>query len=545
MLFQVLAKGATMSQPQSRPSAEKFFLTTSIPYVNGKPHVGHALEFVQADMIARYQWMLGKDVYFLTGTDDNSLKNVRAAEKEGISTADLVDRNSQRFVDLARALAVDNDGFIRTHSEKHFRGAQKLWSFCRPEDIYKKTYQGLYCVGCEAYYAEEELAGGKCPTHGVEPEVVEEENYFFRLSAYQERLEQIIAGDEYRIFPEFRKNEVLGFIRGGLRDFSISRSRARARDWGIPVPGDPSQVMYVWFDALSNYVTGLDYGEPGAGTDPANLYTRYWPADAHVIGKDIIRFHAVYWPAMLLSAGLALPRHLFVHGFITFGGAKMAKSSGLVIDPFDLVERYGAEVVRYYLARHIHSFQDSDFLIEATEDGGVRCAGLEEAYNAALANGIGNLASRSLTMIEKNGGATIQPRPCENEPERAVIDKFAEVFAAYEDLMAGYDFSQALNKAWEAVAALDGYINARAPWALAKDPTKVEALKDVLYVLAEGLRMLGSLLWPAMPATAGEIWRRLGLAVTPAQVPWEKQRQWGMLEAGLKVEKGAALFPRR
>jgi methionyl-tRNA synthetase len=517
---------------------KKFYTTTSIPYVNGKPHIGHALEFVQTDVIARFARQRGLDAFFLTGTDDNSLKNVRAAEKEGIPTGELVARNSERFVELARALEIANDGFIRTHSEKHFAGVRKLWSACRPQDIYKKSYKGLYCVGCEVFYGEGELQDGKCPTHGTPPEEIEEENYFFRLSAYQTRLEQVIANDEYRIFPEFRKNEVLSFIRGGLDDFSISRSQARARDWGIPVPGDPGQVMYVWFDALGNYLTGIDYGEDG------DRYRRYWPCDVHVIGKDIIRFHAVYWPAMLLSAGVSLPKHLFVHGFINLGGAKIAKSAGIAVDPFELVDKFGAETLRYYLMRHIHPFQDSDFLIETTEDGGVRFSGLEEAYNAALANGIGNLASRSLTLIVKNGGGTIEPRPCEGAAEREVTARFDEIFGAYETLMAGYDFAQALNKVWEGVATLDGYINTRAPWGLAKDPAKADDLKDVLYTLAEGLRALGALLWPTMPATAAEIWRRLGLEKSPADVDWTEQKRWGMLTAGLRVEKGEALFPR-
>jgi methionyl-tRNA synthetase len=518
--------------------SDRFYTTTSIPYVNGTPHIGHALEFVQADVIARYARQRGLDTFFLTGTDDNSLKNVRAAEKEGIPTGDLVARNSRRFVDLARTLEITNDDFIRTHSEKHFTGVQKLWSACRPEDIYKKTYRGMYCVGCEVFYGESELQDGKCPTHGTPPEPVEEENYFFRLSNYQQALERIVGDDEYRIFPEFRKNEVLGFIRGGLEDFSISRSHTRAKDWGVPVPGDPGQVMYVWFDALGNYLTGIDYGEE------SERFRRYWPCATHVIGKDIIRFHAVYWPAMLLSAGLPLPKHLFVHGFINLGGAKIAKTAGVVIDPFALVEQFGAETVRYFLMRHIHPFQDSEFVVEATDDGGVRYAGVEEAHNAALAHGIGNLASRSLTLIEKNGGGTIEPRACAGSDEQGVIAKFAEIAAGYENFMAGYDFQQALNKVWEGVATLDGYISTHAPWALAKDPTKSEDLKDVLYTLAEGLRLLATLLWPTMPATAEEIARRLGLTAFPESGSWAEQIRWGRLPPGLKIDKGAPLFPR-
>ncbi len=512
----------------------RFYATTSIPYVNGRPHIGHALEFIQTDLIARFQRQLGKDVFFLTGTDDNSLKNVRAAEKEGISTQELVDRNSQRFVELLRALEITNDDFIRTAGPRHFRGVQKLWSACNPDDIYKKTYRGLYCVGCETYYAEDELKEGKCPVHNVEPELVEEENYFFRLSRYQQPLEELIASGRYRIVPDFRRNEMLSFIRGGLLDFSVSRSQQRARNWGVPVPGDPGQVMYVWFDALGNYITGLDFGKPDAESDPQNRYARYWPCNVHVIGKDIIRFHAIYWPAMLMSAGLPLPRELFVHGFINIAGAKMAKSAGNFVDPFELVEKYGVEVVRYYLARHIHPVQDSDFSYEA----------LEEAYTAGLANGIGNLVSRSLTMIEKSGGGRIKPRACEGAEERTVRARFDEVFAGYERLMQDYDFAQAMNKIWEGVATLDGYINQKAPWSMAKDPAQADALEEVLYTLAEGVRMLGSLLHAAMPATAAEIWRRLGLKQSPSDIAWEDQKRWGLLSEGLQVDKGSPLFPR-
>lgn len=507
----------------------KFYITTAIPYVNATPHLGHAFEYVQTDVVARYHRQKGEEVYFLTGADENSLKNVQAAEAEGIPTAELVARNTQRFIDMIGALGISNDGFIRTVSPEHYAGCQKIWADSRPEDIYKKTYKGLYCVGCEAFYTEEELVDGKCPEHQRPPELVEEENYFFRLSAYQERLEKLIASDEYKIVPESRKNEVLSFIRMGLQDFSISRSRARARDWGIPVPGDPSQVMYVWYDALSNYITGLGYG-----TEHDELYQRFWPCDVHVIGKGIIRFHAVYWPAMLLSAGIALPKNLFVHGYVNLGGAKMSKSLGTVVDPFELVEKYGVSTVRYYLMRHIHPVQDSDFTIEA----------LETAYNADLANGIGNLLSRSLTMIEKNAGGEIKVAPCAGEAERAIQAKFAETFESYERLMDNFEFSQALAKVWEAETALDKYITDKKPWEMAKSPERRGEMEDVFYTLAEGLRMLASLIYPAVPTVAEEIWSRLGLAQSPVEVAWAEQKRWGLLQDGLKVSKGAPLFPR-
>jgi methionyl-tRNA synthetase len=507
----------------------RFYTTTSIPYVNASPHLGHAMEYVQTDVVSRWHRQLGEDVFFLTGADENSLKNVRAAEAEGIPTSELVQRNTERFLELIHALGVTHDGFIRTVSPEHFAGCQKLWSSCRPEDIYKKAYHGLYCVGCEAFYSEDELSEGKCPEHQRVPEPVEEINYFFRLSNYQERLERLITTGEYKIIPDTRRNEILSFIRMGLQDFSISRSRARAREWGVPVPGDPSQVMYVWFDALSNYITGLGYG-----SETTALYEKYWPADVHVIGKGIIRFHAVYWPAMLLSAGLPLPRSLFVHGYINLGGTKMSKTLGTVIDPFELVERYGTETVRYYLMRGVHPTQDSDFNVEQ----------LEQGYTAELANGIGNLLSRSLAMIERNAGGVIRKVPCDGADEQAVIVKFAQVFAAYEMLMASFDFSQALDRVWEAEATLDRYINDRKPWDLAKDPARADELASVFYLLAEGLRMLGSLMYATLPETAAEIWRRLGLEREQLSVSWEDQKRWGFLPGGLHVQKGTPLFPR-
>lgn len=507
----------------------KFYITTAIPYVNATPHLGHAFEYVQTDVVARYHRQHGQDVFFLTGADENSLKNVQAAEAEGIPTAELVARNTQRFIEMIGTLGISNDSFIRTVSKEHYDGCQKLWSDSRPEDIYKKSYKGLYCVGCEAFYNEAELVNGLCPEHQRAPELVEEENYFFRLSAYQEQLERIIASDEYKIVPESRKNEVLSFIRMGLQDFSISRSRARARDWGIPVPGDDNQVMYVWYDALSNYITGLGYG-----TADETLFERYWPCDTHVIGKGIIRFHAVYWPAMLLSAGVALPRSLFVHGYVNLGGTKMSKSLGTVIDPLELAAKYGVAPLRYYLMRHIHPVQDSDFTVEA----------LETAYNADLANGIGNLLSRSLTMIEKNAGGEIKKTAGEGAAETAIRVKFEETFEAYERLMEGFEFSQALARVWEAETALDKYITDKKPWEMAKSPDRRGEMEDVFYTLAEGLRMLASLVYPVIPTVAEEIWRRLGLAQSPVEVPWADQKRWGYLTDGLKVEKGQPLFPR-
>ena len=479
---------------------KKFYITTAIPYVNASPHIGFALELVQADAVARYHRQKNEDTFFLTGADENSLKNVQAAEIEGLAVRALVDRNTAKFVALTKALNISNDDFIRTVSEKHFAGAQKLWAACRPEDLYKKKYKGLYCVGCEQFYTQKELVDGKCPEHQTKPEVVEEENYFFKLSNYQKRLEKLIASDEYRIVPETKKNEVLSFIRMGLEDFSISRSQQRAKNWGVPVPGDPTQVMYVWFDALSNYITGLDYATAG------QLYQDYWLKNenrVHVIGKGIIRFHAVYWPAMLMSAGLDLPKTLFVHGYINIGGGKMSKSLGNVVDPFALVEKYGAEVVRYYLLRHIHPVVDSDFDLKS----------LEQAYNADLANGLGNLVSRVSGLIEQNN------------VKIKVDSKKLPVQSAkdLDQLMAQFVFDQALKFIWAKVSELDSYISEKKPWAMAKIESQKKELTECLTKAAAEILAIASLLKPFLPQTAAKI---------------EK------IFTAPKIKKGESLFPR-
>ena len=472
---------------------KKFYITTAIPYVNGDPHIGHALEFVQTDVVARYHRQAGDDVFFLTGADENSLKNVQAAEKEGISTKKLVDRNTKKFIDLAKILNISNDDFIRTVDKKHFAGAQKLWSACKPEDIYKKKYKGLYCVGCEQFYTEKELVDDKCPEHKTKPEVVEEQNYFFKLSNYQKQLEKLIESDEYKVVPETRKNEVLSFIKMGLEDFSISRSVARAKNWGVGVLGDDSQVMYVWFDALSNYITGLDYAKDG------KKYKKYWPADAHVIGKGIIRFHAVYWPAMLLSAGVKLPKELFVHGYINIEGGKMSKSLGNVIDPFELIKKYGVDPVRYYLLRYVHPVQDSDFSIKK----------FEQAYTADLSNGIGNLVSRVSGLIEQNNvKIKLEIKHNQDKTVTKLVDK--------------YSFDQALKHVWEKVADADGYISEIEPWVLAKE-NKTKELTEVLNKVTNDILEISYLLQPFLSETAKQI---------------EK------IFTAKKIKKAKALFPR-
>src|SRR3990167_1031566 len=366
------------------------YVTASIPYVNASPHLGHALEAVQVDVLARhYRKKLGKDsVYLLWGSEENASKNVEAAEKAKSPVQKFVDKHSKEFYNLKDALNLSFDGFIKTSSVKHKKGAQKLWNLCA-KDIYKKKYRGLYCTGCENFYRDKEFKNNICPYHNRDLEIFEEENYFFALSKYQKKLIKLIENDEYRIIPDFRKKEILNFIRSGLEDFSISRPQERTGGWGVSVPNDNTQIMYVWFDALTNYITGLGFESNNL------LYKNFWSSSKkriHVVGKDIIKFHAVYWPAMLLSAGINIPTNLFIHGFITISGQKMSKTIGNIIDPVEIQKQYGTDPLRYYLLREIPTVKDGDFSIRR----------FEELYNADLANTLGNLISRVTNLCEKN-----------------------------------------------------------------------------------------------------------------------------------------------
>src|SRR3989338_3769230 len=353
-----------MKNPKNSSKA-KFYITAAIPYVNARPHIGHAQEFTQTDAIARYHRRKGEEVLMLSGSDENALKNVQAAQNAGVPVQQFVDEISKIFLDLAEKLGITFDVFQKGSDKKHYKSSQKLWELCeKAGDIYKKSYEGLYCVGCEAFYTEDELnPDSECFEHpGRKLEKVSEENYFFRLSKYQDKLIAIIEKDELKIIPQTRKNEVLAFLKEPLQDISISRTNERAKNWGVPVPRDETQRIYVWFDALNIYQSGV-----GFGLDE-ETYKKWWPADVHVIGKGIIRFHAVYWPAFLLSAGLPLPKTIFVHGYITVGGQKMSKTLGNVVDPFQLIEKYGAEALRYYLLREIPPTEDGDFTRQEFEN---------------------------------------------------------------------------------------------------------------------------------------------------------------------------------
>jgi methionyl-tRNA synthetase len=511
--------------------ADTAFISTTIPYVNARPHLGHALEYVEADAYARHMAAMGTDVYFLTGSDENSLKNVLAAEREGVSTRDLVDRNVTHFERLLDTLGVTYRRFIRTSVDTdHLDGARLIWERMRAAgDIYAREYEGLYCVGCEQFYSPAELVDGKCPEHLVEPDQVSETNYFFRLSRYAEPLLKAIEAGEIRIVPQTRYNEVTSFIRAGLEDISISRSTDRARGWGIEVPDDPSQVMYVWIDALTNYTNALGWSRD------AEEYRRYWveaQRRIHLVGKGVLRFHAVYWPAMLMSAGLPLPTDIVVHGYITASGHKISKSLGNTVDPAELAQRYGTHAVRYFLLADFSPFGDGDF----SEDR------LVSRYNTDLANGLGNLVSRatSMTLRYRDG---VVPAPGATGPaELALAEQVAASEAGSREAMAGFDHKLALSRVWDLVRRTNAYVDERAPWQLAKaadngDQAAAEALDTTLHHLVAAVRRLGTLVAPFLPDAATAILDAVG-------APPEAASHWLDGVTGSRVTKPPALFPR-
>lgn len=474
--------------------ANKFYITAAIPYVNAKPHIGHALEFVQTDTIARYHRLLGEDVLVLSGGDENALKNVQAAEEVGVPIQEFVDKNTGVFFELTKKLNCQFDIWQKGSDQKnHFPSSQKLWELCEKNgDIYKKKYEGLYCVGCEAFYSPDELnEKGECFEHpGKKLDKVSEENYFFRLSKYQDKLVQLIESDKLEIVPETRKKEVLSFLKQPLQDISISRTNERAKSWGVPVPGDNSQRIYVWFDALNIYQSGIGFGWD------EEKYKKWWPADLHVIGKGIVRFHAVYWPAFLLSAKLPLPKSLFVHGYFTVNGQKMSKTLGNVIDPVELIDKYGADALRYYLLAKFNPFTDGNFSEEK----------FKEVYNADLANGLGNLVARVAKLCETSEFEFPRAEKHVINPELSKHIK-------------SYRFDEALSFVWtKIITRLDTTIQEKKPWDL-----KGKDLKEALTWLVEEIRGIATKVKPFLPETTEKI---------------EKQF------AGPKIKSDKPLFPR-
>lgn len=462
-------------------SANKFYITTAIPYVNAAPHVGHALEFIQADVIARYHRLLGDNVLLLSGGDENALKNVQAAEKAGVPLQQFIDTNAELFRTLASKLSVQFDVFQKgSDTTHHYPASQQLWKLCeKNEDIYQQSYEGLYCVGCEAFYAPDELdKNGECLEHpGKKLDKVSEKNYFFRLSRYQQPLIDLISSNALTIIPEFRKNEILSFLKQPLRDISISRSNERAKNWGVPVPGDTSQRIYVWFDALNIYQSGV-----GFGWDEAT-YKKWWPADVHVIGKGITRFHAIYWPAFLLSAGLKPPKSLFVHEYFTVNGQKMSKTLGNVIDPFELIQKYGADALRYYFLAKFSPFNDGDFSEEK----------FKRIYNADLANGLGNALSRVAQLASQ----------CENifHPWEWTWDGDNVHFNDIKNDLNNFRLNNAISIIWGWITDLNARINQEAPWKL-----NIEDKYHVVDIYVnEYILKIAAALKPFMPKTSNTI----------------------------------------
>jgi len=492
--------------------SKKIYITTAIPYVNANPHIGHVLEFVQADCVSRYERLLGNEVFFVSGTDENSLKNVLVAEKAGVSIQDWVNKQSDIFYSLKDAYNISFDDFIRTTQPRHIEGAKKLW-LASQEDIYKGVYEGLYCVGCEDFYKEEELVDGLCPDHKTKPEIVKEENYFFRLSKYQKQLEEIYQNNQLEIFPLSRKGEISNFLKEGLRDFSVSRSQSRAHNWGISAPNDPAQVIYVWFDALCNYISVLGY----AKNSP--MFRAWWEDESteirHFIGKDITKFHCLYWPAMLLSAKLRLPSKIIIHGFITIEGEKISKSLGNVIDPFELRKEFEADVLRYYMLREFSLAQDGDF----------NRAMILERYNKELANGLGNLLSRTITLIEKNGSSI--------KPEFNLLNSsIQEAWQKYHEAFSEFKLNSAADSFLQLIAKADAFINEKQIWKIDDKEELNKALSSLWLALAN----LAFLVEPFMPESCQKIKESLGIQKL-------SKEDWG--KTIFKIKKMPPLFPRK
>jgi methionyl-tRNA synthetase len=500
-------------------SRETYYITTAIAYPNGVPHIGHAYEAIATDALARFARLDGKDVFFLTGTDEHGLKMVQTAELEKLPTMEVATRNALRFKEMDQRLNVSFDRFIRTTEAQHHRSSQAIWQRMADNgDIYLDSYAGWYSVRDEAYYAEDETVVGddkvRLGPQGTPVEWVEEKSYFFKLSAYQDKLLKLYDEQPDFVGPDSRKNEVVSFVRGGLRDLSISRTTF---DWGVKVPGDPEHVMYVWVDALTNYITGVGFPDEG----DANW--RYWPADVHIIGKDIIRFHAVYWPAFLMSAGIPLQRRVYAHGFLFNKGEKMSKSVGNVVDPFNLASQYGVDQMRYFFLREVPFGQDGSYSHEA----------IVNRINADLANDLGNLAQRSLSMIAKQLGGVL-PEPGEfSDNDRAILAQADGMIALARTAMATQQIHQYLNAVWAVVAEANRYFAGEAPWALAKtDPARQ---RTVLYVTAEVVRQIAILAQPAMPEASAKLLDSLGIAADA--------RDFVSLDGATRIKPGTVLPP--
>jgi methionyl-tRNA synthetase len=509
------------------PERTPFYITTAIAYPNGVPHIGHAYEAIATDAIARFQRLDGRDVFFMTGADEHGIKMHQTAEKLGITPSELVARNVPEFQRMAERLNLSNDRYIRTTEPAHHAASQAIWRKMEERgDIYLGTYAGWYSVRDEAFYAEEETtlqdAGTRLGPQGTPVDWVEEKSYFFRLSAYQDRLLKLYEEQPDFIGPDARKNEVTSFVKGGLQDLSISRTTF---DWGIKVPDAPEHIMYVWVDALTNYLTGVGYPDEASGT-----FQRYWPASAHIIGKDIIRFHAVYWPAFLLSADLPLPKRVFAHGFLFNKGEKMSKSVGNVIDPFAITDAYGVDPVRYFFLREVPFGQDGSYSHEA----------IVQRINADLANDLGNLAQRSLSMIGKNNEGRVPQWSAFTEADRTLMTAADALVDECRDAMSKFALHTMLAAIWRLVADANRYFASEEPWRLKK--TDPDRMNTVLYVTAEVLRTIAILTQPVMPTASAKLLDIL--AVAPDQRSFAALGEGARLAPGTLLPAPAPIFPR-
>ena len=507
----------------------KYYITTAIDYPNAPPHLGHSLEKVAADIIARYHRLQGYDTYFSMGLDENSQHVGKAAREHNVSIPDWIDKMDEAFRLAWEKLEISYDYWIRTTEERHILASQEMFRRAQENgDVYKAVYSGWYCPNDNTFYKDEDLVNGRCPNHpSIVPEWIEEENYFFALSKYADRLLAYIKEHPEFIVPAIRQAEVLGMIQQGLRDFAVSRLANRVSDtWGIPVPGDLSQVIYVWFDALTNYITAV-----GFPTDMAK-FDHYWPADAHVIGKDITRFHCLYWPAMLMSARLPLPKQVAVHGFITLEGPRISTTAGNIVEPVELVDEFGADAVRFYLARNLSFASDGDF----------SRARLIQHYNDELANDLGNLLNRVVSMTKRYRDGVIPSPEVEGEYEKELRQVALETKQRTETTLENWEIGAALSTIWNFVKRANQYIEQREPWKLARQNEKAPELNTVLYYGAEAVRLLAVYLAPFIPSSSNRIYNQLGLGAIEKSA-WKDAGTWGSQKL-TKVSPGPLLFPR-